>query len=68
MLDSHHIRQATVQEASILSTLAFRSKQFWGYNSEFMEASRLDLTIGSEFIATNPVFLFEDAETSFATA
>lgn len=41
MLDSHfsssYIRQATPQEASTLSTLAFRSKQFWGYSSEFME-------------------------------
>ncbi len=67
MLDSHfsssYIRQATPQEASTLSTLAFRSKQFWGYSSEFMEASRPDLTVGSEFIATNPVFLLEDADT-----
>jgi hypothetical protein len=65
MPDSHfsslYIRQARAQEAAILSSLAFRSKQFWGYTADFMEAALPDLTLTPEFIAAHPVFLLEEA-------
>ncbi len=58
---SMHIRQTTPQDASLLTMLAFRSKQYWGYSSEFMEASQPDLTIRPEFIMANPVFVLEES-------
>ena len=38
------IRVASKQEAGDLSDLAFRSKRYWGYDREFMESCREDLT------------------------
>ncbi len=39
------IRAAKPEEAEFLSELAFRSKAFWGYPPEFMEACREELAI-----------------------
>lgn len=38
------IREARPDEAAVLSNLAFRSKAAWGYDREFMEACRAELT------------------------
>lgn len=38
------IRAARQEEAAGLSELAFRSKRYWGYDEEFMESCRDDLT------------------------
>jgi len=39
------IRQPTVDELSGLSDLCFRSKAIWGYDEEFMEACRGELSL-----------------------
>jgi GNAT superfamily N-acetyltransferase len=39
------LRHATRDEAAELSALALRSKAHWGYDDEFLEASRAELTV-----------------------
>jgi len=39
------IRDAVPDEAVLLSDLAMRSKAYWGYSIEFMEACRQELTV-----------------------
>jgi N-acetylglutamate synthase-like GNAT family acetyltransferase len=39
------IRDAVPDEAALLSDLARRSKEYWGYSDEFMEACRQELTV-----------------------
>ena len=38
-------RSAKPEEADALSALAFRSKAYWGYGAEFLEACRSELTL-----------------------
>jgi hypothetical protein len=45
MTESITIRQAIFGEGQLLSDLAFRSKAYWGYSSEFMEACQAELTV-----------------------
>lgn len=42
------IRQADESEVAILSDIAFRSKAYWGYDDDFMEACRDVLTVRPE--------------------
>lgn len=58
-----NIRKAEAHEASYLSDLSFRSKAYWGYSDEFMEACRDDLTVSPEYIASSLVYVLEDRET-----
>jgi len=44
------IRNAEGHEAAKLSSLAIRSKAYWGYTREFMEACREELTVTSDEI------------------
>jgi N-acetylglutamate synthase-like GNAT family acetyltransferase len=39
------IRPAQAQEVGLLSDLALRSKGYWGYEAEFLEACREELTV-----------------------
>ncbi|MGA5200311.1 GNAT family N-acetyltransferase [Streptomyces variegatus] len=41
------IRPARVTEAGILTDLALRSKAHWGYDAEFLEACRDELTVAA---------------------
>lgn len=52
MIDDIVIRIAKEEECSTLSDLAFRSKAFWGYSAEFMEACRAELSISATDIAS----------------
>jgi N-acetylglutamate synthase-like GNAT family acetyltransferase len=54
------IRPARVNEASLLSALALRSKAHWGYDAEFLEACRAELTISADYIRRAPVFVLEE--------
>lgn len=54
------IRPARPEEAERLSDLAFRSKAYWGYNDEFMEQCRGDLTVFPGNIAEGRVLVLED--------
>jgi GNAT superfamily N-acetyltransferase len=49
------LRSARPDEAAALSELAVRSKAYWGYDAEFMEACREELTVDPEHIASGQV-------------
>ena len=56
---SWRIRRALPAEAGNLSKLAFRSKAYWGYSDQFMQACLGELTIDAPYIENNPVFAIE---------
>ncbi|NUK01092.1 GNAT family N-acetyltransferase [Streptomyces lunaelactis] len=45
------IRPARATEAEILSALALRSKAHWGYDAEFLDACKDELTVGAGEVA-----------------
>ncbi len=47
----------------ILSDLALRSKAVWGYDDDFLEACRKELTITSDYIQSSEVFVIEPEDT-----
>ena len=53
------IRRAAPAEGDRLSSLAFRSKAYWGNDAEFMEACREDLTVSADDLVTDLVFVLE---------
>jgi GNAT superfamily N-acetyltransferase len=56
------IRPAVAAEATLLSELALRSKGHWGYDADFIEACREDLTVTADFIVSHSVFVLEADE------
>jgi GNAT superfamily N-acetyltransferase len=54
------IRHALPGEAAALTDLALRSKAHWGYDEEFLESCRADLTLAPGYIAASPVFVLEE--------
>lgn len=50
MTNSLTLREAKPEEAILLSGLAMRSKSYWGYSDDFMEACKDELTVTSEMI------------------
>jgi GNAT superfamily N-acetyltransferase len=54
------IRRAREAEREHLSGLAFRSKAYWGYSPEFMDACRAELAVSETLIASGRVFVVED--------
>jgi GNAT superfamily N-acetyltransferase len=55
-----YIREAYQSEAEQLTELALRSKGHWGYDAEFLEDARIDLTLTTQYISTCPVFVIEE--------
>lgn len=55
-------RPAHPGEAPALSDLALRSKASWGYDRDFVEACREELTLTAESLERHPTFVIEDAE------
>jgi GNAT superfamily N-acetyltransferase len=53
------IRPARADEAPALTELCLRSKAHWGYDDDFMRASRPALTIAPEMIAEGRVLVAE---------
>ena len=53
------IREARPDEAETISALAMRSKAHWGYDAEFLEACRNDLTLTPQEIAQSATFVCE---------
>jgi GNAT superfamily N-acetyltransferase len=53
------IRPAAPGEAAPLTQLAVRSKSHWGYDAEFVDDSRADLTVTPESIVAGRVFVAE---------
>ncbi len=54
------IRPASAGEALLLSDLALRSKSHWGYDADFLEACRAELTVAEDYIRDAPVFVLEE--------
>jgi GNAT superfamily N-acetyltransferase len=54
------IRPASPDEAALLSDLALRAKGHWGYDADFLEACRPELTLTQDYIATSPVSVLEE--------
>ena len=54
------IRPASAGEARLLSDLALRSKAHWGYDADFLEACRAELTVSEDYIRGAPVFVLEE--------
>ena len=57
------IRKARTDEGPILSGIAMRSKAYWEYDNDFIEACREDLTISEQKIEGNHVYILEDTST-----
>lgn len=57
------IRRATKDDVNDLSTLAMRSKAYWGYSKEYMDEFKHELTIKPEWIEKNPTFIAESRGT-----
>ncbi|MGW1506054.1 GNAT family N-acetyltransferase [Streptomyces mirabilis] len=55
------IRPARAEEASALTELVRRSKAHWGYDPEFLEACRAELTIRPDEIDVRRIVVAEDA-------
>lgn len=55
-----HIREAASSEAEQLTDLALRSKGRWGYDQQFLEDARIDLTLTDQYISSCPVFVIEE--------
>ena len=53
------IRPPTIDELSGLSDLCFRSKAVWGYDEEFMEACRGELTFEPRDLQLTPIAVAE---------
>jgi len=51
------IRRAKPEEADILTAIAHAAKRHWGYPEKWIAHWKSDLTITSEFISTNEVFV-----------
>jgi GNAT superfamily N-acetyltransferase len=53
------IRPARVEEADALTDLVLRSKAYWGYDEEFMEAAAQIMGVYPEFLRDNHSFVLE---------
>ena len=54
-------RRAVPDEAPLLNELTGRSVLSWGYEPEFLDWEPEAITVTSQFIASSPVFVLEDA-------
>jgi N-acetylglutamate synthase-like GNAT family acetyltransferase len=61
MIDKGIVRLAKPEDASALSDLALRSKEHWGYDADFMESCRQELTYTAEQLAS-PSYCFQVIE------
>ena len=54
------IRNASPEDASTLTTIALDAKRHWGYPEHWIKHWESDLTISSDFIRDNHVYVAED--------
>jgi GNAT superfamily N-acetyltransferase len=54
------IRPAAADEASVLTTIAHDAKRHWGYPEHWIKHWESDLTISSDFIRDNYVYVVEE--------
>ena len=55
-----NIRSAAPEDASTLTTIALDAKRYWGYPEHWIKHWESDLTISSEFIRDNHVYVAEE--------
>jgi GNAT superfamily N-acetyltransferase len=58
-----HIRRARPEEHEEISRLALRSKGYWGYSAEFLEACRAELTFDATTCGSGLMWVVEHDET-----
>ena len=56
------IRAARPEEAALLSALALRSKGHWGYDADFLERCRAELTLKPEEIDGRPTSVYREGK------
>lgn len=56
------IRSANNNEADVLTKISFASKGYWNYPEKYFEVWKNELTIDSEYIEKNDVFVAEDID------
>ena len=54
------IRQSSPEEAATLTQIALDAKRYWGYPEHWIQHWESDLTISSDFIRENHVYVLED--------
>ena len=54
------IRPAATSEAPVLTNMALEAKRYWGYPEHWIKHWESDLTISSDFIHDNHVYVAED--------
>lgn len=54
------IRQGVANDTATLSNIAFRSKAYWGYDADFMEACRGELTYDANHLPATYFGVLED--------
>lgn len=54
------IRSASPEDASTLTTIALDAKRYWGYPEHWIKHWEADLTISSDFIRDNHVYVAEE--------
>jgi GNAT superfamily N-acetyltransferase len=54
------IRPAATDEASVLTSMALEAKRYWGYPEHWIKHWESDLTISSDFIHDNHVYVAEE--------
>src|SRR5215207_11580183 len=54
------IRPAAANEASVLTNIALDAKRYWGYPEHWIKHWESDLTITSEFVRDNHVYVAEE--------
>ncbi|MGI8565423.1 MAG: GNAT family N-acetyltransferase [Pyrinomonadaceae bacterium] len=59
---SQDIRRALAIESVMLSELALRSKAHWGYDADFLEKCRAELTLSPAYITENHVYVVVESE------
>jgi N-acetylglutamate synthase-like GNAT family acetyltransferase len=59
MKDLYRFRAAKVEEIELLSELALRAKQFWGYDDNFIELCRPALTVSIEQLQTETFIVLQ---------
>jgi GNAT superfamily N-acetyltransferase len=60
-IDGPRFRPARADETSLLGELALRSKGYWGYDEDFLEACRAELTFRPADVAARRIVVAEGA-------
>lgn len=61
MMNNLQIQRAQPSECALLSEIAMRSKAYWGYSAEFMEACRDELSYSPEELIEHDFFVAIDS-------